>query len=247
MTTRRSDRGLTLIEILLAIIVMALGLVGIMALFPPAMQTATESMEETQAAIVGESVAHALANALAHATYDPATKRYVAWLSHDLKAGASRGRYEFVLPKGDLDAAGSPKWYHYPGTASPPAKDEGSPVTLENYDPEADDRIFQLAGDAWTAATVKNVQDNYDATDALGQFAFSFNVAKVQTLKYLRKPPRPGEKQFTEDELQSMEKLYEFKIYVLRTAQEGGGGALGGGGQNIRWPICVLTKRIAVR
>ena len=241
MTTRRTERGLTLIEILLAIIVMALGLVGIMALFPPALQTATESMEETQAAIVGESVAHALATAMANAVYDPATKRYVVWLSHDLRAGSSRGRYEFVLPKGDTDATGAPKWYHYPSAASPPAKDAGKPIPIETYDPESDDCLFTLAGDAWTAATVRNVQENYDATDSLGQFAFSINVTKVQTLKHLRKPPIPGETALTEEELQAMEKLYEFKIYVLRTAQQGGGG------ETVRWPICVLTKRIAVR
>jgi len=247
MTTRRHDRGLTLIEILLAIIVMALGLVGIMALFPPALQTATESMEETQAAIIGESVAHALASAMSNAVFDPATKRYVVWLSHDLKAGGSKGRYEFVLPKGDTDATGAPKWYHYPSASSPPAKDEGKEVVIASYDPESDDRLFQLAGDAWTAATVKNVQDNYDPTDALGQFAFSFNVTKVQTLKHLRKPPLPGEKALTEEELQAMEKLYEFKVYVLRTSQQASSGTLSAGGEVVRWPICVMTKRIAVR
>lgn len=248
MTTRRTERGLTLIEILLAIIVMALGLVGIMALFPPALQTATESMEETQAAIIGESVAHALTTALANAVYDRGTKRYVAWLPHDLRAGGSRGRYEFVLPTGEPGADGKPKWYHYPGSASPPAKDQGKMITLAAYDAESDDCTFQLAGDAWTAATVKNVQDNYDPSDALGQFAFSFNVTKVQTLEHLRRPP-PGETAPPEEELEAREKLYEFKIYVLRTAQMGssGGTMVSGGGETVRWPICVLTKRIAVR
>ena len=61
MRNRGAQRGMTLIEILIALIVMVLGVLGILALFPPALQMGSESMEETNAAILAESVAHALA------------------------------------------------------------------------------------------------------------------------------------------------------------------------------------------
>ena len=38
MRKRNAERGMTLIEILIALIVMVLGVLGILALFPPAMQ-----------------------------------------------------------------------------------------------------------------------------------------------------------------------------------------------------------------
>ena len=49
---RGAQKGMTLIEILIALLVMVLGVLGIMALFPPALQSASESMEETNAAIL---------------------------------------------------------------------------------------------------------------------------------------------------------------------------------------------------
>ena len=64
MAKRRKERGLTLIEILLALIVMAIGIVGILALFPTALNFAKTSMEETQGAMLSESVSEGLRNAL---------------------------------------------------------------------------------------------------------------------------------------------------------------------------------------
>ncbi|HLY74252.1 MAG TPA: prepilin-type N-terminal cleavage/methylation domain-containing protein, partial [Planctomycetota bacterium] len=63
MKTRPRERGMTLIEILIALIVMVLGVLGILALFPPSLEMAKESMEETNAAILAESVADSLMEA----------------------------------------------------------------------------------------------------------------------------------------------------------------------------------------
>ena len=49
MRNRGAQRGMTLIEILIALIVMVLGVLGILALFPPSLEMAKESMEETNA------------------------------------------------------------------------------------------------------------------------------------------------------------------------------------------------------
>jgi type II secretory pathway pseudopilin PulG len=241
--TGRRD-GLTLIEILLAIIVMALGLVGILALFPPALEQANESMEETQAAILGESVSHALVSAFRNALVDPQTKDVVVYLAHDLEAGGHKGRYEFVLPKGDQpNAAGEYKWYHFPSSANPPPRDQGSPVPMPGWDATTDERHFKLGANGWTKATTDHVKQNFDDTDVLSQFQFSFNLTKVPTLAYLRKaqagpvdpaaPPLPKAEQ-----IEAMEKLYEIKIFILRVADDPGGGSPN------RKPIAVITKRI---
>lgn len=250
MKARRGFRGrrdgLTLIEILLAIIVMALGLVGILALFPPALQTANESMEETQAAILGESVSHALVSAMRNALVDAQSKDVTVYLAHDLEAGTHKGRFEFVLPKGDQpNAAGEYQWYHFPSSATPPARDPGAKLQQMGWDPTKDDRHFKMGANGWTKATTDTVKRISDDTDALSQFQFSFNVSKVPTLGYLRRPqqvqdpnapppPKP-------EQIEGMERLYEFKIFILRVAEDPGGGAPD------RKLISIITKRIISR
>ena len=68
MKTPARHRGMTLIEILIALIVMVLGVLGILALFPPSLEMAKESMEETNAAMLSESVAHSLMEAFSAAS-----------------------------------------------------------------------------------------------------------------------------------------------------------------------------------
>jgi type II secretory pathway pseudopilin PulG len=264
-TARGSERGVTLIEILLALIVMVLGMVGILALFPGAMQQASESMEDTQAAILGESVAHALVTALRNVQIDPAGGTRKAVLVHDLYASdpaasgnGERGRYEFALPPGDpTGVLPANPWHHYPSAPKPPAADPGAPLDPATWDAEQDPRVFKLGGDGWLKATTDNVKDNYDPTDAWSQFGFSFNVQKVRTLDYLIGKPkatRPGEpaQRYEASEVDDLQKLYEFKIVVFRIATQGatfGGGTAvgGGGGQDVRKAVAVITKRIAVR
>lgn len=258
-----ADRGVTLIEILLALIVMVLGVVGILALFPGALMLAGESMEDTQSAIVGESVAHALVNALRTAEFDKATLQFKCVLVHDLYSqdpsgvgNGERGRYEFVLPKGDTTGAPTSTWYHFPSAGKPPMADPGAKIDLLSWDAEQDPRVFKLGGDGWLKATTDNVK-TYDPTDAWTQFGFSLNVMKVPTLDYLRGKPKPAlpgapAQTYQPDEVERMQKLYEFKIIIYRIANAGAsfgsGTAVGGGaGQEIRRPVAVMTKRISVR
>ncbi len=263
-TARGSERGVTLIEILLALIVMVLGMVGILALFPGAMQQASESMEDTQAAILGESVAHALVTALRNVQLDAATGTRKAVLVHDLyssdpsaNGNGERGRYEFVLPPGDPDGKlPTNPVHHYPSNPKPPAADPGAPLDPASWDAEQDPRVFKLGGDGWLKATTDNVKNNYDPTDAWSQFGFSINIQKIRTLEYLigkDKPARPGEPalKYEAPEVDDLQKLYEFKIVVFRIATQGasfgGGTAVSGGGQDVRRAVAVITKRIAVR
>lgn len=258
MRNRAAEQGMTLIEILIALIVMVLGVLGILALFPPALQSGTESMEATNAAILAESVAHALAQGFQSVEEDKtaATLRLKVTLSHDLRAGSANGRYTFVLPPLPANPTTNPDWFHFPSTSSPPGQggtpaqgDSGSKMTGGAWDPEADDRHFQLGGDQFVVNTVQSVHDMNDPTDPLTQFGFSFDVRKIDDMWYQRRNPgaidpfrnavlRP-------EEYEAMQKLYEVRIHILRMSAQGG--QAGGAGAVYRRYITTFTKRISVR
>jgi type II secretory pathway pseudopilin PulG len=265
MRMRKSERGMTLIEILIALIVMVLGVLGILALFPPALQSGTESMEETNASILAESVAHALTAALQSAQEDrtSATLRLRATLVHDLKFGpgatSGPGKYTFILPPLPSDPTTNLDWYHFPSSASPsgqggnPAPGDSGSKMVTTWAPEDDDRHFQLGGDALTMNSVQSVHDMNDPTDPLTQFAFSFDIRKVDDMWYQRRNPGaidPYKKlALKPEEYEAMEKLYEVRIHVLRIVYQGqsGGGTTTGGGEVSRRYISTFTKRISVK
>ena len=253
MRRRGGDRGLTLIEILLALIVMVLGVVGILALFPPALQSALESVEDTNAAVVSESVAHALVNAFLFANWDPATFETTVTLTYDLDAGGTKIRYQFKLPK--LDQPGTEDWWHFPSALPGPQPDPGAKLPL-TWDPEQDNRVFKMSADYWTNQTVESVHLTNDLSDPYRQYAFSFDIRKVNTLEYLigkPNPDKPGENYKVED-LDPLCKLYEFRINIFRVATPGGTmsggggtGTMGSGGAEFRRLIAIITKRIAAK
>lgn len=226
----RRDRGLTLIEILLALIIMVLGIVGILALFPPALQSGKEAMECTQAGITGQSVANGLTTAVRFGTYTAATGDWTCTLTHDMQNGAST-LYTFNLPKL------SDGWKHHPpGTAAP-----GANVEL---DPE-----LKLCGDGWLLATVADIQANSDPSDPLRQFAFSFDVKKINTLAYLIGTPKPGGGTYTITDLEGLVKLFEFRIHVFRLANNavGTGGTGTGSTTSTKKLVATITSRVSTK
>jgi type II secretory pathway pseudopilin PulG len=258
MRTRTARKGMTLIEILIALIVMVLGVLGILALFPPALQSGTESMEETNASILAESVAHALTSALQSAEEDrtSATLKLRATLVHDLKAPPALGRYTFILPPLPSDPTTNLDWYHFPSTKAPagqggnPASgDSGAKMSGAQWDAEADERHFQLGGDQYVVNSVDSVHATNDPTDPLTQFGFSFDIRKVDDMWYQRRNPGaidPYKKvALRPEEYESMEKLYEVQIHILRISHEGASG--GGEGAVSRRYIATFTKRISVK
>jgi len=257
MKTRAGQRGMTLIEILIALIVMVLGVLGILALFPPSLEMAKESMEETNAAMIAESVAHSLMEAFNSAEEDKGSAKLLlrCTMTHDMKAGdKTRGRYTFILPPLPTDPTTNPEWYHFPSTAMPPgqgspaAGDPGSKMTTMSWDPEADDRHFQLGGDQWLLDTVQSVHEVNDPTDPLTQFAFSFDIRKVDDMWYQRRNTGsidPYRKvALKPDDYEAMEKLYEIRIHILRIANQGASN--GQQGEVSRHYITVVSKRISV-
>lgn len=253
MKTRASRRGMTLIEILIALMVMTLGILGIMSLFPPSLQMASESMEETNAAMIAESVAHSLSEAFTAADEDKQSPKLLlrCTMSHDMGAGEkTRGRYTFILPPLPANPLANPEWFHYPSTSMPPGQgspapgDPGSKMVSMSWDPELDDRHFQLGGDAWTENTVKSVHETNDPTDPLTQFAFSFDIRKVDDMWYQRRnagaidPFRNAV--LKPEDYEAMIKLYEVRIHILRIANAGKPDVS-------RRYITTVTKRISVR
>jgi len=245
---------MTLIEILIALIVMVLGVLGILALFPPSLEMAKESMEETNAALLSESVAHSLMEAFASVDEDKASPTLLlrCTMSHDMKAGdRTRGRYTFNLPPLPTgDPSLTPDWYHFPSATMPPgqgnpaAGDPGSKMTSTSWDPELDDRHFQLGGDQWTVDTVESVHEVNDPTDPLTQFAFSFDIRKIDDMWYQRRNGGaidPYRKVALKPaDYEAMEKLYEVRIHILRIANPGKPDAS-------RHYITTVTKRISIR
>lgn len=228
----RKARGLTLLEILLALIVLVIGIVGILALFPTALDSAKESMEYSQAAITGESVANALAVALRLATLDAASGTWTAILSHDLEWSNNNARtYKFTLPKltDGLPSPDGTAWTHHPGPLKP-------------SDTPADQDAFVLGSDPWTAAQLDEVRKT-DPNDPLNQFAFAFRVRKVHSLAWLEGKMKPDGKPYSRDDLDPISKLYEFQILIFRLM---GAPPEGSKGQPKRL-VAILTTRVSTK
>jgi type II secretory pathway pseudopilin PulG len=233
---------MTLLEILLALVILALGVVGILALFPPALQSSTESVEDTTAAMLAESVANAMVQAFRSSNVNP-TGQIEATLSHDLatRNDGVRARYTFLLPPipsvplSPVDL----HWHHYPGQETPASltPDGGLKLPPGGYAPSEDPRIFYLGGDGWTRAAVEQVHAVNDATDPLKQFAFSFDIRKVHTMAHLAGQKKPdGKEQYSDKDFDQMCKLYEVRIHLFRTA-----------GKEHRRLITTVVKRISSR
>ena len=230
----KGNRGLTLLEILLALIVLVIGIVGILALFPTALDSARESMEYSQAAITGESVANALAVALRLATLEPTSGVWTAVLSHDLgHSSRSDIKYTFTLPRLTVDGLSNSRegtpWIHHPGPMAP-------------SDTPEDQDAFVMGVDPWTAAQLDDVRKT-DPNDPLAQFAFSFRVRKVHTLAWLEGKLKPDGKPYTLEDLDPISKLYEFQIFIFRLQGTPGQG----GKKQPKRPIAVLTSRVSTK
>lgn len=66
----RRDAGFTIMEILIAIVILVVGLVGIMALFPAAIQSGNRTVEDSYAASIAQSVLDAINVGIRENRYD---------------------------------------------------------------------------------------------------------------------------------------------------------------------------------
>jgi len=132
-TPRRFRAGFTLIEILIALVVLLVGIVGILALFPVGIESTRTAVQDSHAAILAESIHHAIVIGMREASGTDVT------LVHD---GCPNDpmRYTFTLPT-------APAVEHHPSSAITGYAGPGAP------------RIFQLGrrtGDGQAEAAVED-------------------------------------------------------------------------------------------
>jgi len=200
------QKGFTLIEILLAFIVLVVGVTGVLALFPSSLKTSGDAIEKNIAASMASSIEQALASAMRDAEYDATTGNYKVRLTYDLDDGTNKGIYEFTLPKLYSDTAKPPdkKVYHHPGNNE----------VVEGSNPE-NDLAFKLGADPWISDTVR--KEESDTTDPYNQFLFSFDVGKLDNYIY--------DIGLTPAQREAKNKIYEFGVHILRSTYNSGTGA----------------------
>lgn len=206
-----NNKGLTLIEILIAIVVLMIGLVGILALFPTGLKSAKETEEDSHAAIMADSICQALQAAMRMPTVDPSTGDSLVKMSHD---GLPRDEsttneciYEICLPTFVESLAGfndKPRLY-----AHPESNDANATIayrgTLLNDNLTEPEFAFRLGNNLAIYEVYKDVISGPDSTDPYTQYAFAFTVMRVDDLDPdMSDPDRRARP------------LFEFKIYIYR-------------------------------
>lgn len=155
---RRSDSGFTLIEILIAMAILMIGIVGILSLFPVGIKNVSDSVEDSTAA----NVAQSLYNAMTEAMRRPNSTGSVV-LAHDGLQLVGAQTYTFPLPA----SVAVPTLHPAPGM--------GTDGTLQTFQLGTDARTNNVLTDitappGWSAGG--------DPTEPLRQYSFQFEVQK---------------------------------------------------------------------
>ncbi|MCC6741042.1 MAG: prepilin-type N-terminal cleavage/methylation domain-containing protein [Planctomycetia bacterium] len=151
---RRSNAGFTLIEILIALVLLMVGICGILSLFPVAIKNVSDSVEDSNASNLAQSLYSAMTEAMRRPVAG------IVWLSHD---GLPSGQINFPLPT----TVAAPVLYPAPGG--------GTDATLQ---------VYQLGTDARTVAAINNIRTapvwsgGGDPTEPTRQYSFQFEVSK---------------------------------------------------------------------
>ncbi|MEW6027806.1 MAG: prepilin-type N-terminal cleavage/methylation domain-containing protein [Planctomycetota bacterium] len=162
---RRS--GLTLIEILIAIIILTVGVVSILSIFPFSVKTASSSVEDTVAAKIAESVADALNIAMRTSTAENVATNTPgrAYLVHD---GVEGGNYEFALPLPETPPPANPRFFKHPTTGT-----------------------FNLGTDEFIGSVLKDVWKGPDPSDPYDQYKFTFTIKRMDDDRAVGDPTYP--------------------------------------------------------
>lgn len=204
-----SQKGLTMIEILIAVIVLMIGLVGILALFPVGIASTKETEEDSYAAMVADSVCQALQAAMRMPSIDPIGVPVVK-MSHDglpLDPDSNECIYTFGLPVfvTDLTRYGSkPRLFAHPQNKDPQAT---TTYYSSDYTKSEPEYVFRLGNNPAIRETYEEVISGPDSTDPYTQYGFAFTVMRVDDLDLAGASPPPNRR---------ARPLFEFKIYVYR-------------------------------
>lgn len=158
MRKTRNTAGFTLIEILISLVLLMVGIVGILSLFPVGIKNVTDSVEDSTAANLGQS----LYNAMTEAMRRPNAAGKIVF-SHDGLQSVGPQTYTFDLPA----AVGVIALHPTPGS--------GTDSTLQT---------FQLGMDARTSAILTDITTppgwsaGGDPTEPMRQYSYQFEVQK---------------------------------------------------------------------
>ncbi|MBI4833889.1 MAG: prepilin-type N-terminal cleavage/methylation domain-containing protein [Planctomycetes bacterium] len=192
------NKGLTLLEILMAVVILLLGLVGILSLFPAGIRSTNESVEERMAAFVADSVKEALNIAARSSNPEDTVNNKPAKLkfTHDgLEEKSSP--FEFTLPLPSDPAV--LRYFVY----TPEGTKELTPDAERTYKPK---KIFKLASDTFIKSLYDSVVKGNDPTDPYQQWGYIFTVNRVDDI-------RPASETGPKFKPRS---LYDIKINVYR-------------------------------
>lgn len=82
-TSLTNERGITLIEILFATMILSVGLISIVALFPLGVQMHQQSIKDEKSALIVQSLKDAITVACKYASYDPVNNETTIVIVHD--------------------------------------------------------------------------------------------------------------------------------------------------------------------
>ncbi|MFA5793943.1 MAG: prepilin-type N-terminal cleavage/methylation domain-containing protein [Candidatus Brocadiia bacterium] len=166
----KKKNGLTLIEILVAMIILLIGVVSVLSLFPSAMLSTKRSLNDTISARIAESVCNALTIAMRTST--PCNikdkKPGQATVVHDGLTGADSS-YTFALPLPVDPAPAKPRLFSHPAA---------NPLNADSASPEPTG-AFQLGSSDFIKKVIDNIKSSGDPTELYDQFAFTFTVSRV--------------------------------------------------------------------
>lgn len=159
-TRGRWNSGFTILEILIAMVVLTVGVLGLLALFPIGIQSTTHTVRDSRSSLLARSIQEAITVAM-RVSPDETTNAAVL-VQHDGFAG---GQYTFARP---LVAGAAGQIY--------------CPAPGGGTDPTGD--TFELAKDAQAFAAVQDIRDpamglGIDPTEPTQQYSFGFLVQRV--------------------------------------------------------------------
>jgi len=167
--------GLTLIEILIAIVILMIGLVGVLSLFPAGIKSAGESVDDRTAAGVAVSVTDALIAAMKYASAEDNILHIPSEVTfnHDgTTDGMGGDYYRFKLPLGEDPIPPKPRYYLHP--------DDGrSPFNTPKPADIKPTKAFILGSDKFIKSVYDKVRTESDPTDPYGQWGFAFLVSRL--------------------------------------------------------------------
>ena len=113
MIRLRHEKGFTILEILLAVVILTVGLLGLLAVFPVAMRAGKDAVENTNAVIISQSVEQAIREGLAQHKGQSQDGRWTYFVcNHDgvtdplptkIEQARPDADYYILLPSSDPD------------------------------------------------------------------------------------------------------------------------------------------------